>query len=861
MEKTTTIKPEIENRDRIQEVQIVDEMQKAYLDYAMSVIVSRALPDARDGLKPVQRRIIYAAYEIGALPTSKYQKCAKIVGEVLAKYHPHDNVSVYDAMVRMAQKFSMRYTLIDGQGNFGSIDGDSAAAMRYTEAKLSKISLELLRNINEETVNYMDNYSAEYKEPTLLPSVIPNLLLNGAQGIAVGMATSIPPHNLSELIDGIISLIEKYEPSTNYIALPKARKPFESQKETQQRINQIVERHIPIFNSTATVEDLFKHVRGPDFPTGATIYNKADIIQTYATGRGRVTIRATTEIEEIKNGKHNILVTELPFQVNKARLVSKIADLVKQKKVEGITDLRDESDRNGIRVVIELRNTARPQKILNYLFKHTELQLNFNSNFVALVNNEPRVMTLKNILEEFVKHRQHVIIRRGEYNLARLQEREHILYGLKIALDHIDEVIATIRSSKDTETAKLNLIKKFELTTMQAEAILDMQLRRLARLEREKIENELKEVLKSIEEIKSTISNPEKILAVIKQELNEIKEKYGDKRKTKIIAGKIGTFSEEDLIVEEENVITFTKTGYIKRLKADIYIKQSRGGKGVKGMTTKEADEITKVAHVNTHDELLFFTNLGRVYKKRAWEIAETGRAAKGSNIVNFLDLKEGEKLSEICAITFKKEKEHKYVLFVTELGQVKKTSIDEFENIRQNGIIAINLKNNDRLSNVSLTTGNCDILITTQKGKAIRFSEKDVRKMGRSAGGVIGIKLNKDDKVIKSRVFDSNAEKLYNLTVSEKGFGKKTSINSFNRQNRGGKGLITAKITSRTGNLVDSVIVENKGDVLLTSAEGQVIRLAINKVPTISRTTQGVILIRTKKSTDHLSSVVVITE
>lgn len=856
---TNTITPEV--KENIKNLSITEEMQKAYLDYAMSVIVSRALPDARDGLKPVHRRIIYAAADMGFYSSGKHQKSAKIVGEVLGKYHPHSDASVYDALVRMAQDFSLRYPLINGQGNFGSIDGDGAAAMRYTEAKLAKITNELLKNLNEETVDFMPNYSGENYEPTLLPASVPNLLLNGAQGIAVGMATSIPTHNLSEIIDGTIRLIEDYQPSEQKIMLPRARKPFESDAEKEERRTLLEERDIPVFEGTSTVEDLFEHVKGPDFPTGGIIYNKADILQTYATGKGRITMRAVTKIEELKNGKHQILVTELPFQVNKAKLVSKIADLVKEKKVEGISDLRDESDRQGIRVVIELKNSARPQKVLNILFKHTELQLNFNSNYVALVNNEPKVMTLKMVLEEFVRHRQAVVIRRNEYNLSKLLEREHILQGLKIALDHIDEVIQTIRSSKDTDTAKTNLMKKFELSEVQSIAILDMQLRRLAQLEREKIENELKEVLAKIAEIRAILKSPDQILKIIKDELLEIKDKFGDERRTKIIAGKIGTFSEEDLVVNEEAVLTFTKSGYIKRMKSDTYKKQSRGGKGVKGMTTKDEDAITALEYVNTHDEILFFTSLGRVYKKRVWDIPEFSRQAKGSNIINFLDLKSGEKVTELCTYNSTTDKDIKFVFFTTEQGKVKKTALEEFTNIRQNGIIAIKLSEGDSLKAINFTNGKHHVLITTEKGKAIRFDEKGARPMGRSAGGVMGIKLGKEDKVVSTRTFEVNDNTtIYNLTVTENGYGKKTDITSFTKQNRGGKGILTAKITAKTGSIVDSIIVENTGDLLLSSAEGQVIRIGISKIPVLSRTTQGVILFRLGKS-DTLSSVAVIEE
>lgn len=849
--------------DKIRDVKIVDEMQKAYLDYAMSVIVARALPDARDGLKPVQRRIVYAALEIGAFPNSKHQKCAKIVGEVLAKYHPHDNVSVYDAMVRMAQPFSLRYPLINGQGNFGSVDGDSAAAMRYTEAKLSKISMELMQDINDETVVFIDNYSAEYREPILLPSVVPNLLLNGAQGIAVGMATSMPPHNLGEVIDATLALIKSYKPDLeNKIMLPQARVPFEAKDAYLIRESIIQERQIPVFEGEASIEQLVTHIQGPDFPTAGIIYDKAELLQMYATGRGRVVTRARTNIEELKNGKYAIIVTELPYQVNKARLVSKIADLVRDKKVEGITDLRDESDRTGLRVVIETKQGARPQKILNKLFKHTELQSNFNSNFVALVNNEPRVMNLKMILEEFVRHRQNIIIRRSEFRLAKLQEREHILLGLKIALDNIDEVIKTIRESKDTEIAKISLMSKFGLSEMQSVAILDMQLRRLAQLEREKIEEELKEVLEKTEALKAILSSPEVILSIISDELELIKKNYGDERRTEVVAGKIGVLAEEDLVAKEETIISLTKTGYIKRLDPNTYKKQTRGGKGVLGMSTKETDQIKSVTHVTTHDEMLFFTNLGRVYKKRAWDIPESSRQSKGTNVINLLDLKSNETVTEFCSYDPDTKSEIKYVLFTTKMGSVKRTSLEDFQNVRQNGIIAISLKDGDTLASTDFTNGEQNILITTRQGKSIRFNEKDVRVMGRSAGGVRGIKLGKEDEVISVQTFKpEDEETLYTLTVSENGYGKKTNLTEYAKITRGGKGVKTTNITPKTGNLTDSLIVSNKGDLLLTSAEGVVIRISIKKVPILSRSTQGVILMKFKKGTDYLSTVTYLNE
>lgn len=867
MDETSTIleneNTEAENKDEavkgVKRVTIVDEMQKSYIDYAMSVIVGRALPDARDGLKPVQRRIIYAMFREGIVYGTKFQKSAAVVGEVLKKYHPHGDSSVYEAMVRMAQTFSLRYPLVQGQGNFGSIDGDSPAAQRYTEARLAKISNELVKNIDEETVPLMDNYSGDVKEPTLLPSAIPNLLLNGSTGIAVGMATNIPPHNLTEVINACIAAIDKYDPDVeSKIFLPSPKAPFESNEDTDKRLETSVERPIPVFESSINVEELVEHIQGPDFPTRGIIYNKQDVLQAYGTGKGKITMRGVAEIEEVKGGKFKIIITELPYQVIKSKLVSKIADLVRNKKIEGISDIRDESNREGMRVVIEVKSTGRPQKILNAIYKQTDLQQNFNCNFVALVDNEPKLMTLKMIIEEFIRHRQRVVIRRSEYNLAKLQEREHILQGLKIALDHIDEVIATIKKSKDTPDARENLVKKFSLTVIQADAILEMQLRRLAQLEREKIENELKDILNNIANLKELISSPEKILAVIKSELSEIKELYGDERITKAVKGKIGEFSEEDLIVNEENIITITKAGYIKRLKASTYKSQGRGGKGMKGMSTKEGDAITDTAFANTHDDILFFTNTGRVFKKRVWDIPESSRTAKGTNVVNLLDLQDGEKISKF--VTAEDIKKLKYVVFVTMLGVAKRCKAEEFENIRQNGIIAIKLKGEDKLVSVDFTKGSDTIVIATSKGKAIRFKEKDLRAMGRTATGVRGIRLSKEDFVINAESVDAEKESLYILTVSKKGYGKRTNVSNYAVQNRGGKGVISAKVSAKTGELVDSLIVGTKGDLLLSSAHGQVIRIDLSKVSVLSRNTQGVRLMNVSAN-DELSAITLIEE
>ena len=754
----------------------------------------------------------------------------------------------------MAQTFSLRYPLVDGQGNFGSIDGDPPAAMRYTEARLAKITNKMLENIEEETVRFMPNFSGDVMEPTLLPASIPNLLLNGSTGIAVGMATNIPPHNLGEVVDAHVAAIEKYEPDKkNNIKLPSPKKPFESNKEMEKRQETLVERQVPVFESSINVEELVEHIQGPDFPTSGIIYNKQDVLQAYGTGKGRITMRGVVEIEEVKGGKFKIIITQLPYQVIKSKLVSKIADLVRNKKIEGVSDIRDESNKDGIRVVIEVKSTGRPQKILNAIYKQTDLQQNFNCNFVALINNEPKLMTLKMIVEEFIRHRQIVVIRRSEYNLAKLQEREHILQGLKIALDHIDEVIETIKKSKDTPKARTNLMKKFDLTDIQANAILEMQLRRLAQLEREKIENELKDILNQIDKMKTLLSSPEKILKVVKDELLQLKETFGDKRKTKVIKGKIGEFSEEDLIVNEENIVTITKAGYIKRLKATTYKNQGRGGKGLKGMSTKEGDVIKDTAFANTHDDILFFTNTGRVFKKRVWDIPESSRTAKGTNVVNLLNLGENEKVSKF--VTAEDIKKLKYVTFITAGGVAKRSKASEFENIRQNGIIAINLKGEDKLVSVDFTKGNETIVVATSKGKAIRFKESNLRPMGRTATGVRGIKLSKEDFVINAEGVDSEKENRYILTVSQKGYGKRTNVTNYTVQNRGGKGVISAKVSAKTGNLVDSLIVGSKGDLLLSSAQGQVIRIDLARVPVLSRNTQGVRLMRVGEK-DSLASV-----
>ncbi|MEX1068617.1 MAG: DNA gyrase subunit A, partial [Patescibacteria group bacterium] len=714
-------------------VPVTEEMEKAYLDYAMSVIVARALPDVRDGLKPVQRRIIYAMHEQGMNPTSKFSKCAAVVGEVMKKYHPHGDISIYDALVRMAQPFSMRYRLVDGQGNFGSIDGDGAAAMRYTESRLTPLTDEILADIDKETVPFIQNYDATTTEPAVLPSAVPNLLLNGSSGIAVGMATNIPPHNLGELMDALIRMVEaaKIGGETDQLEVSYG----------------------------LTVEDLIQLVPGPDFPTAALVYGQEEIARAYATGKGSALMRAKTEITE-EEGKNRIIATELPYQVNKATLLTRIAQLVKEGKVKGIGGLRDESDRDGIRVVVDLKKEARPQAVLNYLFKHTELQTTFHVNMVALVNGQPQTLTLKTILEEFLKHRYEVIVKRTRFLLVQAKGREHILQGLKIALDHLDEVIATIKKSADTDDARANLVKKFGLTEIQAQAILDMPLKRLSALEREKIEQELRDILEEIGRLELILAKPQHIFKEIDRELKEIKETYGDERLTKIFKKRIGDFSEEELVPEEDIIVTLTEGGYIKRLGAETYKRQGRGGKGVVGMKTKEEDVVWQILPTSTHDEILFFTNKGRVYKQKAYEVPEASRQAKGTAIVNLLDLEPEENIVVMLRIPKNGEKPA-HLFMATDHGTVKKTALADFENIRRTGIMAIRLKPQENLIWVKPTSGENDIALVTKMGQSIRFKESNVRSMGRAAAGVRGIKIAKGDVVIATEVVTNPKEYL----------------------------------------------------------------------------------------------------
>lgn len=808
---------------KLLKTEITTEVKKAYLDYAMSVIVSRALPDVRDGLKPVHRRILFAMHEIGLTHSARYSKSAKIVGEVMGKYHPHGDMPIYDALVRLAQDFSMRYPLIDGQGNFGSMDGDPPAAMRYTEARLAAITAEMLFDLDKETVDYLPNFDATLKEPIFLPAKLPNLLLMGSEGIAVGMATKIPPHNLGEVIDAISYMIGK----TTFT------------KEGNLETN-------------ATIDELLEYIKGPDFPTSGAIYDISEIKNVYISGRGRILIRGKAEIEDIGQGKSAIIVTELPYQVNKALLVARIAELARDKKIEGITDLRDESDRHGIRVVVELKRDAVPKKVLNNLFKHTSLQTTFPANIVALVNGTPETLNLKRILDEYIKHRLEVVRRRSEFELKAARARLHILEGLRIAVDNIDAVIKTIRESKDQEAAKQNLISRFKLSEIQATAILDMQLRRLAALERQKIEEEYQMVKETIEYLEDLLKHPEKMLGVIKDELLKIKEKYADPRKTKIFKGKVGEFSEEDLITNEPTVITLTNTGYIKRQSLSSFRVQHRGGKGVKGMTTKDEDGIAKIQYAETHDNILFFTNKGKAYQLRAFEISESQRTSKGTAIINLLNIEVGEKVESF--VTYGKEQKG-YVFLTTRKGTVKKTSLSEFENIRRGGILAIKLDKNDELAWSNFTTGEDDVLIVTHNGKAIRFSEKSARPLGRNTMGVRGIKLTGDDEVIGMDVI-RKGEKPNLLIIMENGLGKKTNVDHFHKQTRGGQGVKVANVTAKTGKVaVAQIIPTSCKEVIMTSKRGLVVKLEINSIPLLSRATQGVILMRFSNTSEKVTS------
>ncbi len=843
------------NIGKLQQTNITDEMKKSYLNYAMSVIVARALPDVRDGLKPVHRRILYAMHEMGLGPTAKFLKSARIVGETMGKYHPHGNMAIYDSLVRLAQDFSMRYPLIWGQGNFGSVDGDPPAADRYTEAKLQAISMELLHDLDKETVDFGPNYDGSFQEPLYLPAKLPNLLLMGAEGIAVGMATKIPPHNLTEVIDAIIYTIGKTKTETEVSKEKLEIREGSEKLDPEPQTSNLKDRtsNVQLLTSDVTIDELLEFVKGPDFPTAGSIYDITEIKNAYITGRGKIIIRGKAEIEEIGNGKSAITITELPYQVNKALLIAKIADLAKEKKIDGISDLRDESDRRGLRIYVELKRDATPKKVLNNLFKHTALQTTFPVNMVALVDGTPQTLNLKLILEEYLKHRYIVIRRRTEFELRQAKARLHILEGLKIAVDHIDAVIATIRASKDQEDAKQNLMSKFKLSEIQSTAILDMQLRRLAALERQKIEDELLMVKETIAYLEDLLAHGEKILEVIKTELLKIKEKYADPRRTKVYKGKVGEFSEEDLIPNEATVITLTNTGYIKRQSMNTFHTQHRGGKGITGMNVKDEDGIFHIRSAQTHDNIIFFTNKGKAYALRAYEIAESSRTSKGSAIVNLLNIEAGEKVESF--IVHNKSVKVGYVFLSTRNGTVKKTHIKEFENIRRNGMIAIKLDPGDELVWSNITDGKSDVLIVTKSGKAIKFSESSVRPLGRATMGVRGIKIDSKDQVIGMDVI-SKGDKADLFAIMENGLGKKTPVEQFPLQNRGGQGVKVAKVTDRTGQVVIAQVVPpNCDEVIITSKKGQIVKLAISSIPKLSRDTQGVILMRFSHASDGVAS------
>ncbi len=788
---------------KIIERDIDKEMRTAYIDYAMSVIVSRALPDARDGLKPVHRRILYAMHEDGITSDKAYRKCANTVGSVLGRYHPHGDSSVYDAMVRLAQDFTMRYPLVDGHGNFGSVDGDSPAAMRYTEARMSKISELMLTDIEKNTVDFMPNYDDRLQEPTVLPARIPALLVNGSSGIAVGMATNIPPHNLSEVIDGIIKVID---------------------------------------NPETTIEELMEIIKGPDFPTGATILGKEGIKEAYTTGRGKITMRAEAEIEEMSGNRQRIIITSLPYQVNKAKLVKTIADLSKEKKIEGISEVRDESDRKEkTRVVVELKRDARPQVILNQLYKHTQMQETFGAIMLALVDGEPKILTLRQCLDCFIGHRKEVILRRTKFELDKALARAHILEGLKIALDNIDEVINIIRSSYDNP--KERLMERFGLSDIQAQAILDMRLKTLSGLQREKIEEEYNELMKLIAHLKDILSSATLVYDIIKEELLEIKEKYGDDRLTKIVPA-AGEFNAEDLVKEEQTVVALTHFGYIKRMPIDIYRSQRRGGKGITGIATREEDFVKQIFTASTHDTILFFSNKGKLYKLRGFEIPEAGRTARGTAIVNLLNLDAGEKISAVIPI--QNFAEGKYLLMATKNGLIKKTALTEYNSARRTGLQGITLKEDDELITVRLTDGEDNVVLVTREGMCITFDEKEVRPIGRVSQGVIGIRLDEGDEVIGMESVIAGGKGATLLAITENGFGKRTELDEYRVQIRGGKGVITYKITPKTGKLVGARIATEEDDVMLITDTGTIIRLNVKDISVLGRSTQGVTLMRT---------------
>ena len=874
----------------IKERSIVDEMKSNYIDYSMSVIVSRALPDVRDGLKPSQRRVLVAMNDLGLTPTSHFRKCAKIAGDTSGNYHPHGESVVYPTLVKMAQEFSTRYILVEGQGNFGSIDGDPAAAMRYTEARMGKITPEMLRDLNKGTVTFIPNYDGTRLEPTVLPTLFPNLLANGSQGIAVGMATQIPPHNLTELVDALREMIKrgnKWQGVSIYNELRKAResrekvpqtlnakpenylenyvdtKSLDYNKEIEkilERIKETKETIYPDFKSDISPEELIEIIPGPDFPTGGTIYDRAEILNAYATGRGKILQRAQASIVEGKNGRYQIIITEIPYQVNKAYMIEKIADLVREKKITGIADIRDESNKDGIRVVVALKKDAQPKTVLNKLYKYTEMQKTFNANMIALVDQEPITLSLKRMLELFLSFRITVTVRRYEYDLAEARYHAHILEGLLRALDLLDEVIATIRGSKTQESAKTNLMDKFKFTDVQAQAILDMQLRRLAALERMKLQNDYKETKEKIIQYNEVLDSPDKILEVISNDLEVMKETYGDKRRTKIVKGKINEISDEDLIAQEETLITITHSGYVKRVPPSTYQTQKRGGKGISGGETKEGDFIEHVLLCNTHDELLLFTNKGRVFSTRIFEIPEYGRTAKGIPLINLVQLDQNEIITSILTRDPKggvmgseeiqeqqdekgvvRKADFKYFLMVTKGGIIKKTDLKQFSKIRANGLTAIKLEPNDELIWVKPTTGDDNVILVTAEGKSIRFSEKDVRPLGRSTRGVTAMKFKTDtDYIVGMGVVRKNEDKLF--TLSENGHGKMTKLSEYPLQKRGGTGVFTFRVTPKTGKVVAARVLDHpNAEIVVISEKSKVIRSSIKAIPTLGRQTSGV--------------------
>ena len=790
---------------KLEQHEISREMKKSYIDYSMSVIVGRALPDVRDGMKPVHRRILYGMNQLGVTPDKPHKKSARIVGEVMGKYHPHGDISIYDAMVRLAQDFSTRYLLVDGHGNFGSVDGDGAAAMRYTEARMTPFALQMIRDIDKDTVDFVPNFDGEEKEPVVLPSRYPNLLVNGSNGIAVGMATSIPPHNLGEVIDATVKMID---------------------------------------DEDTTVEDLIKIVKGPDFPTGATILGKNGVREAYRTGIGKVKVRSCCEIEETDRGRSQIVVTEIPFQVNKARLIEKMAELVKDKRIEGISAIRDESNRNGMRIVIELKRDANPQITLNRLYKHTQLQDSYSMIMIALVDNKPKVLNLYEILDEYLKFQKEVVTRRTQYDLKKAEARAHILEGLRIALDNIDEIIKIIRSAYDN--AKEKLMERFGLSEIQAQAILDMRLARLQGLEREKIDKEYAELMEKIAYYNSLLADEKLLMGVIKDELLEIKKKYGDKRRTKMVAD-VDEFDDEDLVEEEKVAVTLTHLGYIKRVPADTYKAQKRGGKGITGITTRENDFVKDLIMTSTHDYLMFFTNTGKAHKIKAFEIPEATRTARGTPAVNFLNLMQRERITAVIPV--QEFSDDKYLIAVTKNGTIKKTPLSQFDTQRKTGLIAINLKDDDQLIGIKETNGHNNVIIVTKNGKSICFSEEDVRSMGRIAGGVRAIKLEKDDEVVAMELVEPGQEL---LVVTENGFGKRTPVSDYKVQVRGGKGILTydkAKF-KKTGALIGAMVVDDDDEILMINSEGIIIRIHADEVSKLGRATQGVKIMKVDDDT-----------